>query len=173
MRIAYVEDNATNLALVERVARMNNHVIVPYSEGEIAVVELKRQTFDLILMDIELAGEMSGLQVVKQLRQEGLETPIIAVTAYAMMGDRERFLEAGCNDYLPKPLPISELLMLLAKYDLQAVKAAQAVPVAAAQATLAQAPAAPAMPIPTPHASAVPVAPSAPVSTPAPGTAAP
>src|SRR4051794_8662870 len=105
MRIAYVEDNPTNLALVERVASMNQHRIVSYSEGEVALQELGHEKFDLILMDVELAGELSGLQVVKRLREGGLTTPIIAVTAYAMMGDRDRCIEAGCNDYLPKPLP--------------------------------------------------------------------
>src|SRR5260221_7092623 len=117
MRIAYVEDNPTNLALVERVAGMNQHIIVSYNEGEIALQELVREKFDLILMDVELAGEVGGLQVVRQLRASGLKTPIVAVTAYAMMGDRDKCLEAGCDDYLPKPLPITELLALLARYD--------------------------------------------------------
>src|SRR5262245_15213961 len=115
MRIAYVEDNPTNLALVERVAKMNNHAIVSYTEGEIAVEELLREKFDLILMDIELAGDISGLDVVRKLRKDGLKTPIIAVTAYAMMGDKERFLEAGCDDYLPKPLPIMDFMALLGR----------------------------------------------------------
>ncbi len=117
MRIAYVEDNVTNLALVQRIAQMNNHTVVSYLEGEIALRELSHQKFDLILMDVELAGEMNGLQVVRALRARGLTTPIVAVTAYAMMGDREKCLEAGCNDYLPKPLPIADFLMLLARYD--------------------------------------------------------
>ncbi len=117
MRIAYVEDNPTNLALVERVAKMSRHIIVAYSEGEIAASELLHEKFDLILMDVELAGELGGLQVVRRLRESGLQTPIIAVTAYVMMGDREKCLEAGCNDYLPKPLPITDLIAMLAKYD--------------------------------------------------------
>ncbi len=117
MRIAYVEDNATNLALVERVATMSRHIIVAYSEGEIAASELLHEKFDLILMDVELAGDLGGLQVVRRLRESGLQTPIVAVTAYAMMGDREKCLEAGCNDYLPKPLPIKDLIAMLAKYD--------------------------------------------------------
>lgn len=117
MRIAYVEDNATNLALVQRIAQMNNHTVVSYAEGEIALQELMHEKFDLILMDVELAGEMSGLQVVRTLRARGLTTPIIAVTAYAMMGDREKCLEAGCSDYLPKPLPIPDFLALLSRYD--------------------------------------------------------
>ncbi|MEP7286063.1 MAG: response regulator [Chloroflexota bacterium] len=125
MRIAYVEDNPTNQALVTRVASMNHHVIVAYSEGEIARTELMQEKFDLILMDVELAGEINGLQVVKHLREHGLRTPIVAVTAYAMMGDRDKCLEAGCDDYLPKPLPITSLLELLDRYEkLSVAKAA-------------------------------------------------
>ena len=101
MRIAYVEDNPTNLALVERICGMNHHTVVSYSEGEVAIQQLVREKFDLILMDVELAGEIGGLQVVRHLRRVGLKTPIVAVTAYAMMGDRERCLEAGCDEYLP------------------------------------------------------------------------
>ena len=130
MRIAYVEDNLTNLSLVQRIAGMNNHAVVSYSEGEVALKELAVQKFDLILMDIELAGEMNGLQVVQALRTRGLTTPIVAVTAYAMMGDREKCLDAGCNDYLPKPIPIAEFLMMLARYD-AAVQTKTAEPVPA------------------------------------------
>jgi CheY-like chemotaxis protein len=139
MRIAYVEDNPTNLALVERVCGMNRHTVVAYSEGEIALQQLVREKFDLILMDVELAGEISGLQVVRHLRRVGLKTPIVAVTAYAMMGDRERCLEAGCNDYLPKPLPINDLLVMLAKYD--AITAAGAKPAPVVEAAPLVAPA--------------------------------
>ncbi|MCC7448894.1 MAG: response regulator [Anaerolineae bacterium] len=116
MRIAYVEDNLANLALVERIANIGHHEIASYAEGEIAREELARERFDLILMDVELAGEISGLQVVRHLRQLGIKTPIIAVTAYAMIGDREKCLEAGCDGYLPKPLPITELLAIFARY---------------------------------------------------------
>jgi CheY-like chemotaxis protein len=138
MRIAYVEDNATNLSLVQRVANMNAHEVVNYTEGEVALNELSHQKFDLILMDVELAGEMNGLQVTRSLRARGLTTPIIAVTAYAMMGDREKCLEAGCNDYLPKPLPIAEFLMMLSKYDaqIQAAKGVEAATTSPATATV-------------------------------------
>ena len=117
MRIAYVEDNPTNQALVERVARMTHHRIIPFSEGEIALEALQQEQFDLILMDVELAGKVNGLDVVRTLRGQGMSTPIIAVTAYAMMGDRERCLAAGCNDYLPKPIPIKDLLAMLERYE--------------------------------------------------------
>jgi CheY-like chemotaxis protein len=150
MRIAYVEDNATNLMLVQRVANMNAHEVVNYTEGEVALKELSHEKFDLILMDVELAGEMSGLQVTRSLRARGLTTPIIAVTAYAMMGDREKCLEAGCNDYLPKPLPIAEFLMMLSKYDAQ-IQAAKDAEAAAPKVAAAVAPAAPAISIVQPH----------------------
>src|SRR5260221_6572866 len=164
MRVAYVEDNSTNLALVERVASMSHHVIVSYTEGEIALRELMREKVDLILMDVELAGELSGLQVVRGLRAQGLKTPIIAVTAYAMMGDREKCIEAGCTDYLPNPLPITELVALLNRYD-EMVK--QKVPEAVgapAMASAAPAPAPTPTPVNTPAAPTMPV-PTAPAST--------
>lgn len=185
MRIAYVEDNSTNLHLVQRVASMNQHVVVNYTEGEVALNELSYEKFDLILMDVELAGEMNGLQVTRALRARGLTTPIVAVTAYAMMGDREKCLEAGCNEYLPKPLPIAEFLMMLAKYDaqIQAVKDKDAEPEVAApvQPTDATTPEEAAIPIASivePHADpvatnaatfpAAPVDPAAPTKPPKP-----
>lgn len=174
MRIAYVEDNATNLSLVQRVANMNAHEVVNYTEGEVALNELSHQKFDLILMDVELAGEMNGLQVTRSLRARGLTTPIIAVTAYAMMGDREKCLEAGCNDYLPKPLPIAEFLMMLSKYDAQ-IQAAKGAEAATASTATATAPT-PAISIVQPHhdpiqanASALPIQePQAPLPEPPP-----
>lgn len=165
MRIAYVEDNATNQALVERVARMTQHVIVPYTEGEVALDALRNEPFDMIMMDIELAGNVNGLDVVRALREAGLQTPIIAVTAYAMKGDRDRCLEAGCNDYLPKPIPIKDLLDLLNRYAAR-LKAAVAMPEAPAPALASVAVAAPE---PTPAPQTPPVTPPVePVSPPAP-----
>lgn len=134
MRIAYVEDNTTNLMLVRRVASMNTHEVINYTEGEFAVQELAREKFDLILMDVELAGEMDGLDVVRVLRKGGLTTPIYAVTAYAMMGDRERCMDAGCNGYLPKPIPIVDLLALLSRYEGQLATVSEIVSEAPPQA---------------------------------------
>jgi hypothetical protein len=70
-----------------------------------------------VLMDLQLAGKLNGLEVVGELRQRGYSGPIIAVTAYAMMGDRERCLEAGCDDYIAKPLPIPRLVSLFEHYQ--------------------------------------------------------
>ena len=103
MRILYVEDNPANLFLVKRVARMGNHEVLNYIDGDDVLANFGSDNPDLVLMDIQLVGELSGLDVVKQLRKDGFKTPIVAVTAYAMSGDRERCLDAGCDDYMAKP----------------------------------------------------------------------
>lgn len=117
MRILYIEDNSANVLLVRRVARAGSHEVFHYIDGEEAMRRLDGINPDLILLDIQIAGELSGLDVVRKLRAEGYTTPIVAVTAYAMVGDRERCLEAGCNDYLAKPLPIPRLLEIIDQYD--------------------------------------------------------
>lgn len=117
MRIMYVEDNLANLNLVKRIARVGGHDIVTYSNGPDALKALETDPCHLILMDIELEGAMDGIEVIKRLRARGDQRPIIAITAYAMAGDKKRIMEAGCNEYLPKPLPISQFLTYMAKYD--------------------------------------------------------
>ncbi len=118
MKILYVEDNAVNLSLIQRIAQMHKHELVSYEEAEVALQKLEEGLqVDIILLDIQLAGEMDGIDFAKAVRARGWQQPIIAITAYAMMGDKERILAAGCNDYLPKPLPIAEFLTLLARYD--------------------------------------------------------
>lgn len=116
MKIMYVEDNQVNVYLVKRVARMGQHEIVNYIDGADALRNFDQDKPALVLMDIQLAGELTGLEVVAKLRERGYKTPIVAVTAYAMVGDRERCLEAGCDDYLPKPLTISHLVELFSRY---------------------------------------------------------
>jgi two-component system cell cycle response regulator DivK len=117
MRILYVEDNLTNLSLVQRLARIGNHHVINHADGETALANFDRDKPDLVLMDVQLKGILNGLDVVKELRARGIKTPIIAVTAYAMLGDRERCLEAGCDAYLAKPLPIEQLVALFERYD--------------------------------------------------------
>lgn len=148
MRILYVEDNEVNRALVERVVRARKFSVVFQDEGEEALNTLAQDpTIDLILLDIELAGAISGLDVIRTLRGRGDKRPVVAVTAYAMMGDRERILEAGCDQYLPKPLVITDLLSLLDHYQAELAPAAEtpapAAPVSAAPVAETPAPAAP------------------------------
>ncbi len=119
MRILYVEDNPANLSLVQRVARIGNHNVISYMNGTSALENFERDNPDLVLMDIQLPGSLTGLDVVRRLRARGYQTPIIAVTAYAMVGDRERCLEAGCDDYMAKPLPVADLIAMFNRYDKQ------------------------------------------------------
>ncbi|MBN1967121.1 MAG: response regulator [Anaerolineae bacterium] len=128
MRIAYVEDNEPNMALVRRVARLGDHQVLGYDNAEEAFQALVSDLPDLILVDIELGGGESGLQLTSRLRQAGVEIPIIAVTAFAMMGDREKSLEAGVTDYIPKPLPVSQLVELFRHYG-EVAEAAEVVEV--------------------------------------------
>jgi len=169
MRILYVEDNEVNQALVARVTRIQNHELVFCSEGEQALEMLAEDPdINLVLMDIELAGVMTGLDVVTAMRARNDKRPVVAVTAYAMMGDREKMLDAGCDQYLPKPLQIPDLLTVFSEYAArleagETLSAHTAEPTAsepAAAATVSQVkePAAPA---------------SAPAAEPAPTTSAP
>jgi two-component system, cell cycle response regulator DivK len=158
MRIVYVEDNPANLFLVQRVARMGNHEVIHYGEGQPALDHFKADNPDLVLMDVQLPGMLTGLDVVKKLRADGHKTPIIAVTAYAMSGDREKCLAAGCDGYLAKPLPVGELVELFRRYG---AKAAPATPLPAADAVKADV-------APSTEATAQPVEPVAAEATPTP-----
>ncbi len=112
-----IEDNTTNMLLVSRVVEAEGHRLVRAEDGERAVEELKLGAPDLILLDVNLPG-MNGLDLARRIRDEmQYETvPIIAVTANVLVGDKERCLAAGCNDYLPKPLDIRRLREIMRYY---------------------------------------------------------
>lgn len=131
MRIMYVEDNPANISLLQRIARMGGHEVINYTDGEVALTRFAADNPDLVLMDLQLEGRIGGLEVVRQLRAGGFKTPIVAVTAYAMVGDRERCIEAGCDGYLSKPLPVAEVVELVQKYEIIVKSKPAAEPVAA------------------------------------------
>jgi CheY-like chemotaxis protein len=116
VRILYVEDNATNVILVQRVANMGKHEVMNYDDGQEALDHYEQYKPDLILLDVQLRGALTGLDVAHTLRTKGCTSPIIAVTAYAMKGDRQRCLDAGCDDYLPKPISVAELVTVFKRY---------------------------------------------------------
>ncbi len=128
MKIMYVEDNPANISLLQRIARMGGHQVINYTNGEVALNNFAQDDPDLVLMDLQLEGRITGLEVVKQLRERGFKTPIVAVTAYAMVGDRERCIEAGCNSYLSKPLPVAELVELVKDYESKSANKTKAAP---------------------------------------------
>lgn len=110
-KILIVEDNPQNMRLMEMLLKARGfNYLLKAIDGEEALDVATRELPDLIVMDIQLP-KLSGLEVTKILRQMPFfsHIPIIALTAYAMKGDKERFLEAGCDAYLSKPLSAREL----------------------------------------------------------------
>ncbi|MGB1286023.1 MAG: response regulator [Aggregatilineales bacterium] len=120
MRIVYVEDNIANVFLVQRVAKMGAHTVIHYIDGNEFLKKYEQANPDMILMDIQLAGGYSGLDLVRKFRESGHTIPVIAVTAYAMVGDKERCIEAGCDEYMAKPLAIAQMVKLFEEYSKQA-----------------------------------------------------
>ncbi|MFC1909470.1 response regulator [Chloroflexota bacterium] len=111
-----VEDNPASLKLIEMTLRPHGYMLLKATDGEEALEKAVKENPDLIIMDIQLP-KISGLEVTKKLRQmpEFHETHIIAVTAYAMKGDEERMIEAGCDAYLAKPIDTDELSRVVAE----------------------------------------------------------
>jgi two-component system cell cycle response regulator DivK len=103
--ILLIEDNEQNRYLATFLLEQHGYQVVPAFDGP-AGIELARKILpDLILLDIQLPG-MDGYAVARELRAIELlrTTPIVAVTSYAMVGDREKSLDAGCNGYIEKPI---------------------------------------------------------------------
>ena len=89
--------------------------MVIVDNGKEAVEKARQGSFDLILMDIQMPG-LNGLEATKQLREEGITTPIAALTAYTMPEDRAKCMAADCDDYISKPIDQNELRRVLEKY---------------------------------------------------------
>ena len=111
LRIAVVEDNPDNRMLVEAILD-EVYDIVEFETGRQAVAELVEAEPDLILLDISLP-EMDGTEVLEWIREQDslAALPVIALTAHAMAGDREKFLKLGFDDYLTKPIVDETVLM--------------------------------------------------------------
>ncbi len=116
--ILVVEDNDMNMQLVEFLLEEGGYAIVKATSGEEAL-SLTRDGAqpDLILMDIHLPG-MDGLSVVRAMKEDArtARIPILALTAHAMRGDRDRFLEAGCDGYISKPIDVKTFLSSIQQY---------------------------------------------------------
>ncbi|TWT70791.1 PAS domain-containing hybrid sensor histidine kinase/response regulator [Crateriforma conspicua] len=118
LKILLVEDNEINRRLAVGVLSADGHQVDVAHDGQQAVERLESEAFDVVLMDVQMPV-MDGLEATRQIRQReqstGLHQPIIAMTAHAMKGDRDRCLEAGMDDYLAKPIRVSELRTKLSK----------------------------------------------------------
>lgn len=115
-KILIVEDDELNIRMVSSFLR-DKYDIDAARSGEEALKKAIDNKYDIFLMDIGLKKEMNGLEVTNRLRKmsEYKNVPIIALTAYALSGDRERILNAGCSHYLSKPFSKHQLLNLLEK----------------------------------------------------------
>ncbi len=104
-KILYIEDNEQNLYLVRYILEKSGYAVIGAADGPEGLAAASRERPALILLDIQLPG-MDGYAVARKLRESHdlAGIPIVAVTSYAMTGDRERALEAGCTGYIEKPI---------------------------------------------------------------------
>ncbi len=119
LHILLAEDNLVNQRVASRLLEKQGHSVEVTSNGEEVLTALARDTFDLILMDVQMPV-MNGYDATRVIRTEERDTgrriPIVALTAYAMKGDREICLEAGMDDYLGKPIHPRELMDVLERW---------------------------------------------------------
>jgi light-regulated signal transduction histidine kinase (bacteriophytochrome)/CheY-like chemotaxis protein len=116
LRILVVDDNRVNQVLAIRLLEKRGHELTVAGNGRAALDALEKQSPDCILMDVEMP-EMDGLQATAMIRERerksGTHVPIIAMTAHAMAGDKQRFLDAGMDAYVSKPLRVEDLFSVI------------------------------------------------------------
>jgi len=117
--ILLAEDNVVNQRVERAILEKGGHRVTIASTGRKALILLEEQSFDLVLMDVQMP-EMDGFETTAAIRerekQSGVRIPIIAMTAHAMTGDREKCMRAGMDDYISKPIQGSALLDLVGQY---------------------------------------------------------
>ena len=115
-KILIVDDNELNLKLCSAILK-HSYQIFTATSAEEGLESARCILPDLILMDIQLPG-MDGLTATREIRSDNdlKATPVIALTSFAMVGDREKALSAGCDDYLPKPIDIQGLKSTIARF---------------------------------------------------------
>ena len=125
LKVLLAEDNRVNQLLVVRLLQARGHKVVVVGDGQAALDAIEKESFDLILMDIQMP-ELDGLEATRILRereQRGLRSaPIIAMTAHAMKGDRDKCIEAGMTGYISKPIQPDQLFELMEEVMAQAAE---------------------------------------------------
>jgi CheY-like chemotaxis protein len=120
LRILLAEDNAINQKIACHVLEKQGHHVTVAADGRQALSALDQAHFDVVLMDVQMP-EMDGFETTGAIRARergtGVHLPIIAMTAHAMQGDRERCIAAGMDSYISKPLAIKELIELLERFS--------------------------------------------------------
>ncbi|MFH0775194.1 MAG: response regulator [bacterium] len=116
-KILVVEDTPLNMELCRDLLEVAGYIVYEATDARQAIEQAKQERFDLILMDIQLPG-MDGLSATMIIKGESInkDTPIVALTAYAMAGDKEKIEAAGCNGYLTKPINTKEFARSVAGF---------------------------------------------------------
>jgi two-component system, cell cycle response regulator DivK len=116
-QVLLVEDNAKNMKLLRDVLQATGYTTLEATTGEDAVEVALMQEPALVLMDVQLPG-INGVEALARMRQDErtASIPVLALTAQAMSGDRERFLQAGFDGYLSKPVDIAELIQAVQEH---------------------------------------------------------
>ncbi len=115
--ILYVEDNELNRKIVRDLLRRTSYRLLEAPDGEAGMTMAREERPDLILMDIQLP-KVSGIEATRTLRAEPatVDTPIIAITSFALSGDEQRAKDAGASAYLAKPYSPFDLLAMIRKF---------------------------------------------------------
>lgn len=113
--ILVAEDVDTNFVFVEAALRKTKAHVIRAQNGQEAVEIIKENPVDIVLMDIQMP-KMNGYEATRKILEKNPSIPVIAQTAFVMEGERERSLEAGCVDYLPKPIKLNQLLETVGKH---------------------------------------------------------
>jgi two-component system sensor histidine kinase/response regulator len=118
LRVLLAEDNLVNQRLAVRLLEKQGHAVTVAADGQAALDALDRGRFDLVLMDVQMPV-LNGLETTERIRERergtGRRVPVLALTAHAMQGDRERCLAAGMDAYVSKPLRVEELFAAIAR----------------------------------------------------------
>ena len=117
VKVLLVEDNPLNMELILEILQTQGFTVDTAGDGEKAIIMTGRSTYDLVLMDIALPG-IDGIETTKKIRSKTQfkNVPFIALTAFAMAGDKERLLNSGFSEYISKPLDVHEFLKKMEKY---------------------------------------------------------
>jgi CheY-like chemotaxis protein len=115
--ILIVEDDPKNLKLFRDLLQVHGYTVIEATDGRQGIALAKARMPDLILMDI-MMSVMNGIEAIKILKADAQtqKTPIIALTSYAMQEDKDNILEAGCDDFITKPIDIKSFLKKVAEY---------------------------------------------------------
>lgn len=117
-KVLVVDDTPSNLHLALEILNGEGFVAHGVEDGAEAIKKTEKEIYDLILMDMKLPN-MDGIEVTRAIKKNHAhkDVPVIALTAYAMTGDKERILNAGCfTDYMSKPFDMSEFIKRMEKY---------------------------------------------------------